>query len=41
MDFPVQVVYSGGESSLINFRLKDEQDKTLTDTTVALLPLKC
>ena len=41
MDFPVQVVYSGGESSSINFRLKDEQDKTLTDTTVALLPLQC
>ena len=41
VDFPIQVVYSGGESSLINFRLKDEQDKTLTDTTVALLPFKC
>ena len=41
VDFPIQVVYSGGESSLINFRLKDEQDKALTDTTVALLPLKC
>ena len=41
VNFPIQLVYSGVESSLINFRLKDEQDKTLTDTTVALLPLKC
>ena len=41
VNFPIQVVYSGGESSSINFRLKDEQDKTLADTTVALLPLKC
>ena len=41
VNFPIQVVYSGVDSSLINFSLKDEQNKTLANTTVALLPLKC
>ena len=41
VNFPIQLVYSGVESSLINFSLKDEQNKTLANTTVALLPLKC
>ena len=41
VNFPIQVVYSGFDSSLINFSLKDEQNKTLANTTVALLPLKC
>lgn len=41
VNFPIQVVYSGADSSLINFSLKDEQNKTLANTTVALLPLKC
>lgn len=41
VNFPIQVVYSGIDSSLINFSLKDEQNKTLANTTVALLPLKC
>lgn len=41
VNFPIQLVYSGVESSSINFSLKDEQNKTLANTTVALLPLKC
>ena len=41
VNFPIQVAYSGIDSSLINFSLKDEQNKTLASTTVALLPLKC
>ena len=41
VNFPMQLVYSGVESSSINFSLKDEQNKTLANTTVALLPLKC
>ena len=41
VNFPIQLLYSGVESSSISFRLKDEQDKTLTNTTVALLPLQC
>ena len=41
VNFPIQVVYSGFDSSLINFSLKDEQNKTLANTTVALLPLQC
>ncbi len=41
VNFPIQLVYSGVASSSMNFRLKDQQDKTLTNTTVALLPLQC
>ena len=41
VNFPIQVVYSWVDSSLINFSLKDEQNKTLANTTVALLPLQC
>lgn len=41
VNFPIQLVYSGVDSSLINFSLKDEQNKTLANTTVALLPLNC
>ena len=41
VNFPIQVVYSGVDSSLINFSLKDEQNKILANTTVALLPLRC
>ena len=41
VNFPIQVVYSWVDSSLINFSIKDEQNKTLANTTVALLPLQC